>query len=108
MNDIEKMPIYAKTALIGNGLNTRISATVTSGIKTMIYRKIRNRKRIKAMKRISHMCINCKYYKSNRCLFDNSYVWNLFCEEPTKCKSWKLSDDYKKGMKFYEEERKKL
>lgn len=64
-------------------------------------------KKVKAMKRIPHMCINCKYYKSHRCLFDNSYIWNLFCEEPTKCKSWKLSDDYKKGGKFYEEERRK-
>ena len=33
---------------------------------------------------------------------DDSYIGYLYCAELTKCKSYRLSDDYKKGGKFYE------
>lgn len=52
-----------------------------------------------------HMCITCKHYKPYHCLLDNSYIGYLNCTELTKCGAWRLSDNYKKGGKFYEEER---
>ena len=54
-----------------------------------------------------HMCVTCKHYEPYHCLLDDSYIGYLYCAEPTKCRAWRLSDDYKKGGKFYEEERRK-
>ena len=57
--------------------------------------------------KIPHMCITCKHYEPYKCLQDNSYIGYLNCMEPTKCRAWRLHDIYKKGGKFYEEERRK-
>lgn len=48
------------------------------------------------------MCITCKHYEPYHCTLNDGYIGYLYCGEPTKCKAWRLSDDYKKGGKFYE------
>lgn len=58
------------------------------------------------MKRIPRICITCKHYKLYRCNLNDRYICYLDCDKPTKCRAWKLSDDYKKGGKFYEDVRK--
>lgn len=49
-----------------------------------------------------HMCITCKNYSPYHCELDDSYVGYLYAGEKNKCRAWRLSDDYKKGGKFYE------
>ena len=49
------------------------------------------------------MCITCKHYEPYHCTLNDGYIGYLYCNEPTKCKAWRLSDDYKKGGKFYED-----
>ena len=53
--------------------------------------------------RVPHMCITCKHYEPYHCTLNDGYIGYLYCDEPTKCKAWRLSDDYKKGGKFYED-----
>ena len=53
--------------------------------------------------RVPHMCITCKHYEPYHCTLNDRYIGYLCCDEPTKCKAWRLSDDYKKGGKFYED-----
>ena len=53
-----------------------------------------------------HMCITCKHYEPYHCLLDDSYIGYLYCAEPTKCRAWRLHDNYKKGGKFCREVRK--
>ena len=49
------------------------------------------------------MCITCKHYEPYHCTLNDGYIGYLYCDAPTKCKAWRLSDDYKKGGKFYED-----
>ena len=56
------------------------------------------------MKRIPHVCITCRHYEPYRCKSNDAYISHLDCDEPNKCRAWRLSDDYKKGGKFYEKE----
>ena len=53
-----------------------------------------------------HMCITCRHYEPYHCTLNDAYIGYLDCAEPTKCRAWRLSDDYKKGGKFFEEVRK--
>lgn len=48
-----------------------------------------------------HMCITCQHYEPYHCKF-NGYIGYLDYE---KCRYWKLSDNYKKGGKFYGKDR---
>lgn len=57
------------------------------------------------MKRIPHVCITCRHYEPYRCNSNDAYISHLDCDEPNKCRAWELSDDYKKGGKFYEKEK---
>ena len=57
------------------------------------------------MKRTPHMCVTCKNFEPYHCLLDDSYIGYLYCAEPTKCRAWRLNDDYKKDGKFHREER---
>ena len=56
------------------------------------------------MERIPHMCITCKNFEKYHCLLNDGYIGYLDCAEPTKCRTWELSDNYKKGGKFCEKE----
>lgn len=52
-----------------------------------------------------HMCITCKHYEPYHCTLNDGYIGYLDCDKPTKCRAWRLHENYKKGGKFYEEER---
>lgn len=56
-------------------------------------------------KPIPHMCITCQHYdfESHHCNLNDKYIGYLDCDVITKCRAWRLSDNYKKGGKFYEE-----
>ena len=49
-----------------------------------------------------HMCITCKHYESYHCVLNDGYIGYLDCAEPTKCRAWRLSDDYKDDMVMWE------
>ena len=51
--------------------------------------------------RVPHKCITRKYYEPSHCVLDESYIGYLYCSVPTKCKEWRLHEDYKKGGKWY-------
>lgn len=55
------------------------------------------------MKRIPHMCITCRHFEPYHCLLNDGYIGYLDCDKPTKCRAWRLSDDYKKGGKLYDD-----
>lgn len=48
-----------------------------------------------------HMCITCQHYEPYHCILDDGYIGYVDCELITKCRAWRLSDNYKKGGKFY-------
>ena len=54
------------------------------------------------LKKVPKMCITCRHYEPYRCTLDGSYIGYLFCDEPTQCKAYSLSDDYRICGKFYE------
>ena len=56
------------------------------------------------LKRVPKMCITCQHYDNiwYRCRVDRHYIGYLECAEKTKCKSYSLSEHYRKGGKFYE------
>lgn len=50
-----------------------------------------------------HICLTCQWYTWLHC----EIYGHLHYEKTTSrlgCNDWRLSDDYKKGGKFYEEE----
>ena len=55
-------------------------------------------------KPIPHMCITCQHYEPYYCKLNDEYIGYLDCDEITKCRAWRLSDNYKKGGKFYDME----
>lgn len=57
-----------------------------------------------AKRKIPHMCITCKNYQPYHCELDDNYVGYIHAGEVNKCRAWRLSDDYKKGGKFYGKE----
>ena len=54
------------------------------------------------LERVPKMCITCQHFEPYHCTLDDSYIGYLYCEELTKCRAYRLSDNYKKGGKFYE------
>lgn len=62
-------------------------------------------RRFETMKRTPHMCITCKHYEPYRCILNDGYIGYIDCDKPTKCRAWRLHDNYKKGGKFHKEER---
>ena len=53
--------------------------------------------------RVPKMCITCKNYKETyECGIDDSYIGYLYCDIPTKCKEYRLMDEYKRGGKWYD------
>lgn len=56
-----------------------------------------------ALKKVPKMCITCQYYSPYHCDLDDVYIGYLYCDIPTKCKSYRLSADYKRGGKWYNE-----
>ena len=52
--------------------------------------------------RVPHMCITCKNYEPDHCTLDESYIGYLYRCEHTKCRAWRLHEDYKKGGKWYD------
>lgn len=55
-------------------------------------------------KAIPKMCITCQHYEPYHCNLNDGYIGYVDCELITKCRAWKLSDNYKKGGKFYRED----
>lgn len=55
------------------------------------------------LKQIPKMCITCRHYELYHCLLDDSYIGYLYCDVPTKCKTYSLSDNYRRGGKWYAE-----
>ncbi len=55
------------------------------------------------MKKIPKTCATCQNYEPYHCTLDDNYIGYLYCEKPTNCRAYRLSDNYKKGGKFYNE-----
>lgn len=51
---------------------------------------------------IPHMCITCQHFEPYHCTLNDGYIGYVDCELITKCRAWRLSDNYKKGGKFYD------
>lgn len=60
------------------------------------------------MEKVPKMCITCQYYEPYYCTLDEAHIGYLYCQEPTKCRAYRLWDAYKKGGKFYEYRKKNL
>lgn len=56
-------------------------------------------------KPIPHMCITCQHYEPYHCNLKDGYIGYVDCELITKCRAWRLSDNYKNGGKFYRKDR---
>lgn len=54
------------------------------------------------MSEIPKMCVTCQNYRPYHCELTDNYIGYLHSDVITKCKSYRLSEDYKKGGKFYE------
>lgn len=56
------------------------------------------------LKKVPKMCITCNFFADYRCTHytNERYIGHLYCAELTKCKYYSLSDDYRRGGKFYE------
>lgn len=54
------------------------------------------------LKKVPKMCVTCRFYEPYYCTRDDSYIGYLYCDVTTKCKAYSLSDDYRRGGKFYE------
>lgn len=63
-------------------------------------------KTVNRRKPIPHMCITCQHYEPYHCKL-NGYIDYVNCDTITKCHTWRLSDNYKKGGKFYEGDKEK-
>jgi hypothetical protein len=51
--------------------------------------------------RVARICITCQYYKPYYCEIDGSTIGYLYCQEPTKCRYYRLHENYKRGGKWY-------
>ena len=54
------------------------------------------------LKPVPKMCVTCQHYEPYHCTLDDSYIGDLYCEELTNCKRYRLSEHYRKGGKWYE------
>ena len=52
--------------------------------------------------RMPHMCVTCQHYEPYHCTLNDGYIGYLYVQEPTKCKAWRLHENYKKGGKWYD------
>ena len=50
---------------------------------------------------IPHMCITCQHFEPYHCTLNDGYIGYVDCELITKCRAWRMSDNYKNGGKFY-------
>lgn len=46
-------------------------------------------------KPVPHMCSTCQHYEPYHCNLNDGYIGYLDCEIITKCRAWRLSDNYK-------------
>lgn len=53
-------------------------------------------------RKVPHMCITCQNFEP--CNLNDDYIGYLHEEDITKCRAWRLSENYKKGGKFYKQE----
>lgn len=53
-------------------------------------------------RKIPKMCLTCQHYAPFYCKSKQRHIGYIECDQPTKCKRYRLSDDYKKGGKWYE------
>ena len=51
---------------------------------------------------VPKMCITCQHYELYHCTLNDGYIGYLYCSELTKCKAWRLHENYKKGGKWYD------
>ena len=54
--------------------------------------------------KIPEVCITCQNYEPYHCKLYDEYIGYLNCDAPLLCNGYRLSDDYKKGGKWYESE----
>ena len=61
------------------------------------------------LKPVPKMCITCRNYDPiwYRCKAEKRYIGYLESGEKTKCKSYSLSDHYRRGGKWYESRKEK-
>ena len=52
--------------------------------------------------RVYRICITCQNYKPYRCTVDGHHIGYLDCQEPTKCKAYRLHENYKRSGKWYD------
>ena len=52
--------------------------------------------------RVPKMCITCRHYEPYYCTLSEATIGYLYCQEPTKCRAWRLHDNYKKSGKWYD------
>ena len=51
--------------------------------------------------RVDRICLTCQHYKPYRCMFDDHYIGYLYCDIPTKCRDYRLHENYRRGGKWY-------
>lgn len=51
--------------------------------------------------KVRKCCVTCQHYEPYHCNLTEHYIGYLYADEPTKCKAYRLHDNYKKGGKFY-------
>lgn len=54
-------------------------------------------------KAVPRMCITCQHFEPYHCNLNDGYIGYLYCETLTKCRAWRLHDNYKNGGKFYDQ-----
>ena len=51
--------------------------------------------------RVDRICLTCRNYEPYYCKLDNHYIGYLYCDIPTKCRDYRLHENYKRGGKWY-------
>jgi len=54
------------------------------------------------LKRVPKMCVTCQHYEPYHCTLDGSHIRYFWPDERNNCKTYSLSEHYRKGGKFYE------
>lgn len=52
--------------------------------------------------RVGRACITCQFYEPYHCTVAYHYIGYIDCEKPTKCKAYRLHENYKRGGKWYD------
>ena len=51
------------------------------------------------LKRVPKMCVTCQHYEPYHCTLDGSHIRYFWPDERNNCKTYSLSEHYRKGEK---------